>query len=203
MNEKFLKLLIKFNNGVERGAKYKLAKELGITRSIVGSWVADRQIPGEVNIRKMSELFGTSVKELNKIFNRKPTTIGDRLSLSPAVNTSFSALLHAGEVIFLSEGIIEQAEKGEKMKIHVKIMDDSYAPRFAKNDIVVIDTKADPKVGGICLCRSKSTSGAEKKYELRENLGTTLIIPGVSDKKSVEKAVIIGWAVEVISVKKI
>ena len=39
MNEKFLNLLIKWNNGLKRGAQVKLAKNLAIKESIVSMWV--------------------------------------------------------------------------------------------------------------------------------------------------------------------
>ena len=64
MNINFLNMLIRWNNGIERGAKSKLAETLGITRSIVGLWVTDKQKPGEVNIRKMAQIFGISESDI-------------------------------------------------------------------------------------------------------------------------------------------
>lgn len=68
MNTKFLNLLIQWNNGIERGAKSKLAETLGITRSIVGLWVTDKQKPGEINLRKMAQIFGVSESDIRQVF---------------------------------------------------------------------------------------------------------------------------------------
>lgn len=79
MNQKFLSLITEWNNNIERGAKFKLAKELNITRSLVSSWVANRQKPGEANIKKMSIIFqnaglNVSEQDLNNLFGRVPKT---------------------------------------------------------------------------------------------------------------------------------
>lgn len=42
MNQKFLNLLIKWNNGIERGAKVRLANELGVKHPAVFAWIAGR-----------------------------------------------------------------------------------------------------------------------------------------------------------------
>ena len=68
MNTNFLNLLYKWNDGIERGAKAKFAKALGITQSVIGSWIMGRQKPGEVNIRKMSVILGVSARTLKEIF---------------------------------------------------------------------------------------------------------------------------------------
>ena len=68
MNTTFLKLLFKWNDGIERGAKARLAKALGITQSIVGSWIVGRQKPGELNIRKMSQIFCLPENDLKAMF---------------------------------------------------------------------------------------------------------------------------------------
>ena len=201
MNERFLNLLIKWNDGIERGAKIRLAKELNVKHPAVFSWIAGRQIPGEANIHKMAALFGVSVQQLNNIFNRKSKNIGEGLELVTPVDTSFSAIFHAGEVIFLNDGIQTRVEKGEQMKFNVKIKDDGFVPRLQKGDIVVIDTKVQPKLNGIVFCRSKTSSRSDNSYKLLEVLGYDFGLGKAPAPKSTE--VVIGTAVEVISIKKI
>lgn len=201
MNQKFLNLLIKWNGGIERGAKFKLAKEINITRSIVGSWVAGRQVPGEANILKMSSILGVPVQQLNKIFNRKPRVIGPGLELVPAVDTSFVALYHAGEVIFLNEEVQIRVEKGELMKLNIKIADDGFSPRLKKGQILVIDTKSQPKLNGIVLARKKADNGSGNKYMLCNVEGYDFgLEKGVNRSPDTDT---LGCAVEVITVEKL
>ena len=196
MNEKFLNLLIKWNNGLKRGAQVKLAKNLAIKESIVSMWVSGAQIPGEANLHKMAALFGQPVSALYKVFNRKPRLIGEGLELVPKVEVSFSALAHAGEVIFIDEAAEARVGKGDNMKLYVKIADDGFSPALAKGDIVVIDTRAD-KQDGLCLARKKQS----KQYMLCQTVGLGFYNGAKKEKKT--DAVIIGWAVEVISIKKL
>lgn len=196
MNEKFLNLLTNWNNGIERGAQNRLAKELNITRGIVHLWITDRQIPGEANLHKMAALFGQPVSALYKVFNRKPRLIGEGLGLVPKVEVSFSALAHAGEVIFIDEAAEARVGKGDNMKLYIKIADDGFSPALAKGDIVVIDTRAD-KQDGLCLARKKQS----KQYMLCQTVGLGFYNGAKKEKKT--DAVIIGWAVEVISIKKL
>lgn len=64
----FLQLLTQWNGGIRRGSQIKLAKELGISHTKISDWVANRQKPGEENIKKMAQLFGVPEKDLKEIF---------------------------------------------------------------------------------------------------------------------------------------
>ena len=202
MNEKFLNLLIKWNDGIERGSKVKMARELEITQSVVNSWIAGRQVPGEANILKMSAILDVSVQQLNKIFNRTPRVIGPGLELVPQVDTSFVALLHAGEVIFLNEEVQSRVEKGEPMKLNVKIADDGFTPRLKKGQILVIDTQAKPKINSIVLARRKSDKSSDNKYMLCNADSYDFGLQEESEKKK-SNTDIIGCAVEIITVEKL
>lgn len=202
MNEKFLNLLIKWNSGLKRGAQVKLTKELNISHSKVSQWIKGEQVPGEANILKMSAILGVSVQQLNKIFNRTPRVIGPGLELVPPVATSFVALLHAGEVIFLNEEVQSRVEKGEPMKLNVKIADDGFTPRLKKGQILVIDTQAKPKINSVVLARRKSDKGSENKYMLCNADSYDFGLQEESEKKE-SNTEIIGCAVEVITVEKL
>lgn len=202
MNQKFLNLLIKWNNGLKRGAQVKMAKTLEIKESIVSKWVSGAQVPGEANILKMSAILGVSVQQLNKIFNRTPRVIGPGLELVPQVDTSFVALYHADEVIFLNEEVQSRVEKGEPMKLNVKIADDGFTPRLKKGQILVIDTQAKPKINSIVLARRKSDKSSDNKYMLCNADSYDFGLQEESEKKE-SNTDIIGCAVEIITVEKL
>lgn len=66
--EKFLKILIAWNGGIERGAQITLANKLGIARSIVTDWLSGRRKPTEKQVKDMVKLFSksASVKRLEE-----------------------------------------------------------------------------------------------------------------------------------------
>lgn len=59
------------NEGIERGAKTKLAKILKIDPANVTEWFNGRSKPSEHNISKMSALFSMDTQELWDMFNDK------------------------------------------------------------------------------------------------------------------------------------
>ena len=62
------KLLQNWNNGVLRGAKIRLARELNVDDSTVSAWVAGRANPPADKIEKISKLFKISEKEVKNAF---------------------------------------------------------------------------------------------------------------------------------------
>ncbi len=66
--KEFLKYI---NDGIERGAKQKIAKALNIKLPAVTMWFKGKGQPSEYNIKKMSSIFSISEKELWDIFNDK------------------------------------------------------------------------------------------------------------------------------------
>lgn len=150
----------------------------------------------------MSAILDVSVQQLNKIFNRTPRVIGLGLELVPQVDTSFVALYHAGEVIFLNEEVQSRVEKGEPMKLNVKIADDGFTPRLKKGQILVIDTQAKPKLNSILLTRKKADKGSYNKYMLCNADSYDFGLQEESEKKE-SNTEIIGCAVEVITVEKL
>lgn len=65
------KLLQNWNNGVLRGAKIRLARELNVDDSTVSAWVAGRAKPTADKIEKMSKLFNVSEQTIKDVFNEE------------------------------------------------------------------------------------------------------------------------------------
>ena len=66
---KKMEFLKRINGGIERGAKTKLAKMLGVALPSVIEWFNGRSKPSEQNVQKMSGLFSIDEKELWDMFN--------------------------------------------------------------------------------------------------------------------------------------
>jgi len=64
-------LLKKWNGGILRNAKSKLAKELKVQNTNVSAWLNGRQRPSERAINKMSKLFGKTEKDIKELFENK------------------------------------------------------------------------------------------------------------------------------------
>lgn len=62
------KLLQNWNNGVLRGAKIRLARELKVDDSTVSAWVAGRANPPADKIEKIAKLFNVSERDVKAAF---------------------------------------------------------------------------------------------------------------------------------------
>ena len=196
MNKNFLNLLFKWNDGIERGAKAKLAKTLGITQSIVGSWIMGRQKPGEVNIRKMSVIFGVSARTLKEIFGIVDNTMtGEKyIPHSPAIlpedYASIGAIpLTPSNTIKLPiladvpAGLPEFSERDVEMFVDiprfmfpgadfvVKCIGDSLEPEIKKGDFCVIKKMTDALDAKPMLV--KTTDGICMKIVRKDKEGKT------------------------------
>ena len=169
MNKNFLNLLFKWNDGIERGAKAKLAKSLGITQSIVGSWIMGRQKPGEVNIRKMSVILGVSARTLKEIFGiaenanqfgryvpRTPAITPEDYANMGAVPLTPSNTIKLPILADVPAGLPEFSERDVEMFVDiprfmfpgadfvVKCIGDSLEPEIKKGDFCVIRKMTEP-----------------------------------------------------------
>lgn len=193
MNEQFLQLLTEWNQGITRGSKVRMARELDITQSVIGSWLAGRQKPGEANIKKMAVIFqnaglNVSEEDLNNIFGRIPKTRPSLQFAGTYQEAPVAAIAHAGEVVFVDNKAIPHKET--PMKIVVKVADDSFAPLFQKDDELTVDTNVVLRKDGICLARTP-----KGKYSLFKFAGCFF---EPDDKKSAKKGLeIVGWVVKV------
>lgn len=193
MNQRFLELLTEWNQGIIRGSKAYLARELGITQSIVNSWLANRKKPGEANIKKMAVIFqnaglNISEEELNSLFGRMPKTRSSLEFTGIFQEAPVAAIAHAGEVVFINNKAIPHKEK--PMKIVVKVADDSFLPLFQKDDELLVDTNVVLRKDGICL--AKTPKG---KYSLFKFSGCFF---DAAQKPMAKKGLkIIGWVIKV------
>lgn len=70
MNQKkFYELLKKYNNGIIRGSKRKLAKELGYDETSISNISLGRAKPSEELIKAMAKVLKVKEDELKKIFD--------------------------------------------------------------------------------------------------------------------------------------
>ena len=65
---KFAELLKKYNNGISRGSKRKLAKELGCNETTISNISSGRAKPSEELAIAMAKVLKIETKELQKIF---------------------------------------------------------------------------------------------------------------------------------------
>jgi hypothetical protein len=64
-------LLKEWNNGILRGAKARLAKEIKLPDTNISSWISGRTRPGESAISKMSKIFKKSEEDIKAAFGVK------------------------------------------------------------------------------------------------------------------------------------
>lgn len=63
------KMLEIWNNGIVRGARAKLSKEIGVSEVTVSRWAKGELKPGKEAIKKMAKLFGKTEKEIEIVFD--------------------------------------------------------------------------------------------------------------------------------------
>jgi transcriptional regulator with XRE-family HTH domain len=69
------KMLMKWNDGVFRGAKLRLSKELKVTDSAISAWLSGRVDPAIDKIEKMAKLFNTNEAHIRAVFG-----MGERIN---------------------------------------------------------------------------------------------------------------------------
>ena len=86
------KLLQKWNDGVLRGAKIRLARELQVDDSTVSAWVAGRANPPADKIEKISKLFKTSEREVKAAFGVEDKEFSRSLRVTPLTDKNTISL---------------------------------------------------------------------------------------------------------------
>lgn len=86
------KLLQNWNNGVLRGAKIRLARELKVDDSTVSAWVAGRANPPADKVEKISKLFKISEKEVKKAFGIEDKEFSRSLRVTPLTDKNTISL---------------------------------------------------------------------------------------------------------------
>ena len=86
------KLLQNWNNGVLRGAKIRLARELKVDDSTVSAWVAGRANPPADKIEKISKLFNVSEREVKAAFGIEDKEFSRSIRVTPLTDKNTISL---------------------------------------------------------------------------------------------------------------
>ena len=150
------------NEGIERGAKTKLAKMLKIDPANVTEWFNGRSKPSEHNISKMSALFSMDTQELWDMFNDKfedPISGRDSNEFAPSVKAIPLTPNNTVTLPILADvpaGLPEFSDRDIEMFVDiprwlfpggdfvVKCIGDSLEPEIRKGDYCVIRKMTDP-----------------------------------------------------------
>lgn len=157
--KEFLK---RINNGIERGAKAKLAELLGLARPSIIEWFNGRSKPSEQNITKMSALFSIDTQELWDMFNDKfedPISERDSNEFAPSVKAVPLTPNNTVTLPILADvpaGLPEYSDRDVEMFVDiprwlfpggdfvVKCIGDSLEPEIRKGDYCVIRKMSEP-----------------------------------------------------------
>ena len=90
--KKFEELLEKWNNGVLRGARAKLSKELDVSEVTVSRWAKGELKPGQEAIKKMAKLFGETEKKLLSVFSSEDLEFSRSLRVTPLTDKNTISL---------------------------------------------------------------------------------------------------------------
>lgn len=85
-------LLQEWNNGILRGARRRLAEELGINEATVSMWVSGRAKASEENINKMAKLFGVDEREVRAAFGIEDKEFSRSLRVTPLTDKNTISL---------------------------------------------------------------------------------------------------------------
>ena len=163
------KLLQNWNNGVLRGAKIRLARELKVDDSTVSAWVAGRANPPADKVEKISKLFKISEKEVKKAFGIEDKEFSRSLRVTPLTDKNTISLPILADV---PAGLPEFSEADVETfwdiprwvfpgaDFVVKCNGDSLEPKLHLGDYCVIRKTEEPLNGramvvktelGICM----------------------------------------------------
>lgn len=163
------KLLQNWNNGVLRGAKIRLARELNVDDSTVSAWVAGRANPPADKVEKISKLFKISEKEVKKAFGVEDKEFSRSLRVTPLTDKNTISLPILADV---PAGLPEFSDADVETfwdiprwvfpgaDFVVKCNGDSLEPKLHQGDYCVIRKTTEPLNGramvvkterGICM----------------------------------------------------
>lgn len=177
-------LLKRINNGIERGAKVKLAEILGVKPQSVTEWFNGRSRPSEYNVQKMSALFSIDEKELWDMFDGKYDTEPALPSeeFTPAVKAIPLTNSNTIQLPILADapaGLPEFSDRDIEMFVDiprwlfpkadfiVRCIGDSLEPKIHKNDFCVI-RKMDEALDGKAML-VKTEDGITMKIVNKKN----------------------------------
>ena len=154
------KLLQTWNNGILRGAKIRLARELNVDDSTVSAWVAGRSNPSADKIEKMSKLFKVSEREIRTAFGDKNLNnlIEGRIELEYVPVRGVSSATEEKFILEETETFLPFRKTGPNqfaIKIVGNCMVDPDDPRNSiyDGDYVIVDPDAEARNGDVIVAR--------------------------------------------------
>ena len=85
-------LLKEINNGIVRGAQTKIAKDLGVSHVSVLRWFSGQLKPSEENLKKMSQIYKISEKEIKEAFDWEDKEFSRSLRVTPLTDKNTISL---------------------------------------------------------------------------------------------------------------
>lgn len=159
----FERLLEAWNNGVLRGARAKLSKELGVSEVTVSRWAKGELKPGQETIKKMSKIFDISVDKIKEAFGMgaalPPTNMIDgRIELSYVPVRGMSSATAEQFILEEVETYLPFRKTGPNqfaIKIVGNCMVDPDDPRNSiyDGDYVIVDPDAEARNGDVIVAR--------------------------------------------------
>ena len=153
-------LLQKWNNGILRGARRRLAEELGINEATVSMWVSGRAKASEENINKMAKLFKISEREVRMAFGDKSINnmVEGRIELEYIPVRGVSSATEEKFILEETETFLPFRKTGPNqfaIKIVGNCMVDPDDPRNSiyDGDYVIVDPDAEALNGDVIVAR--------------------------------------------------
>ncbi|MGN0017227.1 MAG: S24 family peptidase [Candidatus Avelusimicrobium sp.] len=172
------KLLETWNNGVLRGARAKLSKEINVSEVTVSRWAKGELKPGREAIKKMSKLLGVSVEELENAFGfenkNDHNTVEGRIELEYIPVRGISSATEEKFILEETETYLPFRKTGPNqfaIKITGNCMVDPDDPRNSiyDGDYVIVDPDAETRNGDVIVARLDGEYSTVKRLYKHQN----------------------------------
>lgn len=206
MNEatKFKEMLVKWHNGIERGAQAELARRLNVTTAMVAFWVTGRQKPGEENLHKIAKIFSISLEEIKSAFdiNKKTLPTVNAYPITayvPVLGTVKANRFNLAVVYSEPELYMPTLKSGDK-DYALRVTGDCMEPEIKDDQLIIIRpcVITDVKEGEIVVARMGEECTL-KRFYLKGN--TIWLVPDNKDYEpisgSIKEIEIIGRVIDI------
>lgn len=206
MNEatKFKEMLVKWHNGIERGAQAELARKLNVTTAMVAFWVTGRQKPGEENLHKIAKIFSIPVETIKSAFDintKKIPTINAYpiTAYVPVLGTVKANRFNIAVVYSEPELYMPTLKSGDK-DYALRVTGDCMEPEIKDDQLIIIRpcVITDVKEGEIVVARMGEECTL-KRFYLKGN--TIWLVPDNKDydpiSGSIQEIEIIGRVIDI------
>lgn len=180
----FKKMLVKWHNGIERGAQAELARQLKVTTAMVAFWVTGRQKPGEENLKKIASLFCVDITTLKAAFgitNKSLPTVHAYpiTAYVPVLGSVVANRFNLAVIYSEPELYLPNLKSGDK-DYALRVMGDCMEPEIKDDQLIIIRpcVITDVKEGEIVLARMGDECTL-KRFYLKGN--TIWLVPDNKD----------------------